>query len=98
METVLRVALLRFHVNTQSLSRILHVTSTLHRRTLSQHGQGGPDQTNTVAQVILEVLADGLRMKVRILPSTLNSILEVSLISCKSALYSSSAATGHHKQ
>lgn len=80
METVLRVALLRFHVSAQSLSRILDVTSTLHRRTLSQHGPVGPDQTNIIAQVILEVLADGLRIKARVLPSTIESILEVRLI------------------
>jgi hypothetical protein len=36
-------------------------------------------QSNDIASVICHILADGLRQKIRILPSTLTSILEVSL-------------------
>jgi hypothetical protein len=83
-ETVVRSALVRFHVSRYSLSRIIDVTSSLYRKTRTQNDSSMSQiQSNNISSAILEILVDGLRLKTRILPSTLTSILEVSrALSC----------------
>ena len=74
-EAVLRTCLVKFHVTTASLSRLLHAASPLIRKA----GQGPvaqPSFSNLVIAVC-EILADGLRVKTRLFPSTLSCILEV---------------------
>ena len=73
VDTILRVALTRFNVTSEALSRILHVTSTIFRKT----GSGTHGQTNTVAPVVFEVLRDGLRKEGRITAATVASTMEV---------------------
>lgn len=79
---MLRIALVKFHVNTESLSRVLHVTSTLYRRsrgiTQAQNVHPIQSQSNTIANVILETLVNGLRLKARLQSTTIMSILEAS--------------------
>ncbi|KAH0583846.1 hypothetical protein H2248_009444 [Termitomyces sp. 'cryptogamus'] len=70
-DTVLRVLSSRLNVGTEALSRLLQATSSLHRRTTKE-----TSVTNVVLNSLLEILSDGLRSKVRVLPSTLNSIIE----------------------
>jgi hypothetical protein len=77
VETVLRVALTRFNVSTECLSRMLHVTSTLFRKSQSRPGTAGQTQTNTIAMVVFEILAEGLRREGRVTPSTISSMIEV---------------------
>jgi hypothetical protein len=78
LETVLKAMLARFHVKTKCLSQLLHVTSTLYRKTkVNEEPSAGYIQPNIVSQAIFDTLADGLRMKVRVLPANLLSILEV---------------------
>lgn len=69
-DTVMRIALNRMNVNASCLSRLLHVTSSLFRKTEAAHA-------NNLASVVFEVLADGLRLKARIMPATLTAMLEV---------------------
>jgi len=87
-ETVLRVALNRLSVKTTSLSRLLHVTSNLYRKAQPYNTTAG--QSNAIVPAILEILADGLRMKARVLPSTLTSMLEVC---CDKTVHVSSSAS-----
>lgn len=74
----MRIALVRFDVNEQSLRRLLQVTSTLYRRTASEPG-AHPQERNSILLVVNDVLSDGLRSKCRIIPSTLKAIVEVSV-------------------
>ena len=46
----------------------------MHRKTAAAEGP-----TNIIVTVILEILGDGLRLKARVLPTTLKAMLEVSL-------------------
>lgn len=72
------MALVRFRVDATAISRVLHVTSTLYRKNTAQNGVvNGVFQSNNITSTVLEILADGLRMKARVLPSTLISMLEV---------------------
>lgn len=73
-DTVLRVALNRLNVTTASLSRLVHVTTNLYRKVQPRDPTG---QSNSIVMVIFEILSDGLRMKARVLPSTLTSMIEV---------------------
>jgi len=81
INTVLRAALNRLYVDTACLARLSHVSAF--------HHHPGPVQESTssavpVVNVLLEILLDGLRLKARILPMTLKSIIEVEVldISC----------------
>ncbi|KAG6850997.1 hypothetical protein H0H93_004484 [Arthromyces matolae] len=68
-DTILRVLLSRSNVGTEGLSRLLQATSSPQRNSAND--------SNNVLNSLLEILCDGLKLKARILPSTLNSILEV---------------------
>ncbi|KAG7452502.1 uncharacterized protein BT62DRAFT_879722 [Guyanagaster necrorhizus] len=70
-DAILRIALTRLAVDEASLSKLIQVTATLYRKT--QTTDSVP--TNTIIAVILELLSDGLRMKVRVLPITLKAML-----------------------
>ena len=76
VDAVLRVVLNRLDVNASCISRLLHVAASLYRRTESS---GPHPSVNSIAVLVLEILADGLRMKARVLPSTLRSMLEVTV-------------------
>jgi hypothetical protein len=71
---IIRSTLVKFRVTVPSLSRILDVTSSLQRKT---RAQDGALHTNNIASAVAEFLVDGLRMKTRIIPSTLTSIIDV---------------------
>ncbi|GLB34930.1 putative response to drug [Lyophyllum shimeji] len=73
LDTVMRVLLTRSNVNTDSLSRLLQVTNVPHRKT--QLNESVP-VANTILLLLLEVLGDGLRLKARVLPSTLKAMIE----------------------
>ncbi|KAJ6596919.1 hypothetical protein DFH09DRAFT_972654 [Mycena vulgaris] len=72
-DTILRAALHRLNVDASSLSRLLHVTASLYRKT---HPGDNGVPTNPVILVIFEMLADTLRLKTRTLPATLRAMLE----------------------
>lgn len=76
-ETLLRAALVRFDVGFETLNRLLHVTSTLYRRSKTLDLNGAETPTNLIATGILDVLSDALKGKVRVLPSTMTAILQV---------------------
>uniref|UniRef100_A0A0W0F9A2 Uncharacterized protein n=1 Tax=Moniliophthora roreri TaxID=221103 RepID=A0A0W0F9A2_MONRR len=67
-DTVLRVALNRLSVDESTLSRLVHVTSALYRRT------GNESTVNPVSTVLFEILSDGLRMKSRVLSTTIGAL------------------------
>ena len=86
-ETVLRVTLNRFHVTSASLLRLLHAVSTPSKKSQGENPASAvPVQLNNITSAICEILADGLRMKTRVLPSTLAAILEVSQVMVNSTL------------
>jgi hypothetical protein len=79
-EAVLRASLVRFHVTTTCLSHLLTITATLPWKINLQNPTSMAQlQSNSIASAICDILAHGLRQKIRILPSTLTFILEVSL-------------------
>jgi hypothetical protein len=71
--------LVRFHVTTESLLRLLQVTATLYRKA-HRREDSTPNQipSNIIANAVVDILTDGLRMKTRVLPVTLGSLAEVS--------------------
>ncbi|KAJ7109404.1 hypothetical protein C8R44DRAFT_286771 [Mycena epipterygia] len=73
IDTILRGALPRLNVDVSSLSRLLHVTANLYRKT---HPGDNGVPTNPIILVIFEILADTLRLKTRTLPATLRAMLE----------------------
>lgn len=76
VETVLRVALNRLHVSKSSLTRLVHVSSS--QRFKTQEFVSTMDAIN----VLYDVLSDGFRMKTKMVPSTLMSLIEVRCLSC----------------
>jgi hypothetical protein len=76
-ETLLRAALVRFEVHFDTLNRLLHVTSTMYRRSTTANINGAEVPTNHLAMGVLDVLSDSLKGKVRALPSTMTAMLEV---------------------
>ncbi|KAH7926319.1 hypothetical protein BV22DRAFT_1063234 [Leucogyrophana mollusca] len=80
-ETVLRVSLSRANVKKESLLYLLQATSSRHRNvTVQAAGESSRElEVNEIAQVILEVLEEVLRLKTRISPVTLNAIVETIL-------------------
>lgn len=70
---MLRVLLNRSNINTKSLSRLLQATAALFRHIPGDN----PPQANNIILLMYELLADALRLKTRMLPFTLKSILEV---------------------
>lgn len=77
IDTVLRVSLIRFNVSAQCLTRFLRVTSTLWRRPRPRQDPAGPAPLNKTDENIFEIVGGGLRMRARVLPSTLASLIEV---------------------
>ncbi|RDB21389.1 hypothetical protein Hypma_011626 [Hypsizygus marmoreus] len=73
VDTVMRVLLNRLNVSTESSSRLLQVTATLYRKT---HPNDSTPSMNSVLHLMFEVLADGLRLKARVLPSTIKSMID----------------------
>lgn len=73
-DIVLRAVLNRLSVNAETLSRLIHVTATLQRKT--HIAEAGTE----VIQVIFEILMEGLRLKARVLPATMKAMLEVSVL------------------
>lgn len=80
VDTVMRVILNRLCISTKSLSHLIQATASLFRK---QQSNDSAPTANGVVPLIFEMLLDGLRMKARILPSTLRSMLEVSKIPCE---------------
>lgn len=79
-DTILRGVLPRLNVDVSSLSRLLHVTANLYRKT---HPGDNGVPTNPIILVIFEMLADTLRLKTRTLPAALRAMLEVYLNHCR---------------
>jgi hypothetical protein len=71
----MRVVLNRLNVSTSCLSYLLQVTA---RKTDFNGNTASPD---TIVLLVFEILGDGLRMKARVLPFTLRSMLEVEFLS-----------------
>ncbi|KAJ7285806.1 hypothetical protein C8J57DRAFT_1431486 [Mycena rebaudengoi] len=72
-DSALRGALHRLNVDSASLSRLLHVTTSLYRKTQMD---GGAVPTNPIILALFEMLGETLRLKTRTLPSTLRAIIE----------------------
>ncbi|KAK0210802.1 hypothetical protein DFS33DRAFT_1251098 [Desarmillaria ectypa] len=71
-DAILRITLTRLAVDEACLSKLIQVTATLYRKTQLTD----PVPPNAIIAVVLELLSDGLRMKVRVLPITLKAMLE----------------------
>jgi len=71
VDTVMRVVLNRLHVNASCLSSLLQVTAR--KIGFDEHSTS----PSSIVLLMFEILGDGLRMKARVLPSTLSSMLEV---------------------
>ncbi|KIY72162.1 hypothetical protein CYLTODRAFT_367962 [Cylindrobasidium torrendii FP15055 ss-10] len=72
-DAVLRITLNRLEAETEGLTKLIQVTSTLYRRTQTIDSTA---PTNAILAVIFELLGDGLRMKARIHPMTIKAMLE----------------------
>ncbi|KAJ7219313.1 hypothetical protein GGX14DRAFT_435653 [Mycena pura] len=73
-DTILRGCLHRLNVDVPSLSRLLHVTTSLYRKT---HPEETGTPTSPMISAIFEMLADTLRLKTRTSPATLKTMLEI---------------------
>ncbi|KAL0946866.1 hypothetical protein HGRIS_013032 [Hohenbuehelia grisea] len=74
VDIMLRTVLTRLTVNTKSLVQLVHVSSSLFRKTQPElPGQASP---NNVVQIIFEILGDGLRLKTRVHPASITAMLE----------------------
>lgn len=71
IDTVMRVVLNRLNVDASCLSHLLQATA----RKMDLIGQSA--SPNSIVLLMFEILGDGLRLKARVLPSTLSSMLEV---------------------
>ncbi|GBE81969.1 hypothetical protein SCP_0403450 [Sparassis crispa] len=76
METLLRAALVRFHVSAESLARIVLATSMIYRKAGSITNSGDALQTNPIVYSMSEILSDGLHGKARISPTTLTALVQ----------------------
>jgi hypothetical protein len=81
IDILLRAVLNRLNVSSSCLSHLLQVTA---RKTDHNAHSASP---NSIILLIFEILGDGLRMKARVLPYTLGSMLKVELPS-NSSCYS----------
>ncbi|KAF8654221.1 hypothetical protein AX16_003745 [Volvariella volvacea WC 439] len=70
-ETLLRISLTRLYVPLSSLTELLTVTGDLYRKFAANM-----TATNPVALVVFEILTESLRVKTKILPSTLKALVE----------------------
>lgn len=73
VDTLLRAALNRLHVNSPSLIRLLDVASAFQPK-IHQESSTVFDVFNT----LVEILADGLRMKTKALPLAIKCLADVS--------------------
>ncbi|KAM6500500.1 hypothetical protein JOM56_003514 [Amanita muscaria] len=71
IENEIRIVLTRTYVNFTSLYRLLCATQSLQRR------NGSLVFANSVTPIIFEILADGLKLKARVQPSTLAALIQV---------------------
>lgn len=78
-ETLLRVALVRFNVNSHHLTRLLQVTSALYRRPTENDSADSMKAVprSSIALAIIDILSDALRGKARVTTSTLTSMIKV---------------------
>lgn len=77
-ETLLRAALNRCNVSTESLVRLIQVTSLLYRRAAAAKPVGSDAlPSNPIVHAMLEVIAESVRLKARTTPATLTSLFEV---------------------
>jgi len=74
IDVVLRVALNRLHLDASCLGKLISVT-TSHRPKAQESIQGGVDVIN----VLFDILGDGFRMKTKMAPSTIKTLIEVCL-------------------
>lgn len=70
-DTILRIISNRLNVPAACLTQLLTVTTKMFHKPTAQQ------PTNPIALVILEILGDGLKLKARIMPFTLKSMIEV---------------------
>ncbi|CCM02372.1 uncharacterized protein FIBRA_04467 [Fibroporia radiculosa] len=73
METLLRATLIRCVVSTQSLTRVVDVTSELYRKAAVASG-GQP--TNPITLVMIEIVGDVVRGRARVAPATMVALCE----------------------
>jgi hypothetical protein len=78
VDTAMRAVLNKLNVSTSCLSYLLQVTA---RKT--DHNAHNTSPTNSILLLMFEILGDGLRMKARVLPYTLGSMLEVEFLSSR---------------
>lgn len=75
-ETVLRALLTRLNVSKAALMRIVHVTSSLFKRSIpTQNSQ--EEVANRIVLAIFEIVGDSFRMKVRPRAETLSAMISV---------------------
>lgn len=70
VDTVMRVVLNRLNISASCLSHLLQATAN------KTDFNGHSTSPNSIVLLMFEILGDGLRMKARVLPSTLKSMLE----------------------
>lgn len=76
-ETLLRAALNCCNVSTESLVRLIQVTSLLYRRAAAAKPVGSDAlPSNPIVHAMLEVIAESVRLKARTTPATLTSLFE----------------------
>lgn len=71
----MRVVLNRLNISASCLSHLLQATAN------KTDFNGHSTSPNSIVLLMFEILGDGLRMKARVLPSTLKSMLEVVFLS-----------------
>ncbi|KAF9454513.1 hypothetical protein P691DRAFT_770412 [Macrolepiota fuliginosa MF-IS2] len=76
LDTLLRVTLTRLQVDNKSVSLLLVVTNGLRRK---NQPLDPTSISSNIVPTVFEILGDGLRLKTRLLASTLKSILEALL-------------------
>ena len=74
METVLRAALVRSHIDASCLTRVLQITASFYRKMESREEAF---MSNVFAFAVFEVLSDALHAKCRLPPTTMASAIEV---------------------
>lgn len=78
-ETMLRIILNRLDVKSSSLSQLIRVAATIVKKNHQPNTHSTQTPPNSIVQVVFEILGDGLRLKSRVQPTTIASMLEVSV-------------------
>ncbi|KAJ8700118.1 hypothetical protein PTI98_003174 [Pleurotus ostreatus] len=76
-ETMLRIILNRLDVKSSSLSQLIRVAATIVKKPYQPNTHSTQTPPNSIVQVVFEILGDGLRLKSRVQPTTIASMLEV---------------------